>query len=163
MQEGIDVLTLDQRPIDFRALVQKDKKGQWKLTSLIARVAKRNQHVCNVAKGGSMMAIKPLLQQLPHLQSTIIFDRLKKSAIEIATMLDKNTPGTYGEFGIDLAINKQGYPKLLEVNTKPSKNNPLPSKHRVRPSIRYLLQYVRFLAHQAKGAVKEELHEKKYN
>jgi len=53
----------------------------------------------------------------------------------------------FGELGIDLAIDTSGRVWLLEVNSKPSKNDNTPlSGQGIRPSVRIMLHYARHLA-----------------
>ncbi|UUZ93294.1 YheC/YheD family protein [Paenibacillus sp. P25] len=61
VQQGLDLLSVDGRPVDFRALVQRGDKGQWGITSIVARIAGNHHFVSNLARGGSLTTVRDAL------------------------------------------------------------------------------------------------------
>lgn len=126
IQQGLSLIQQGRRPVDFRALVQKNGQGQWSITSVVARTAGNDNFVANLARGGS---IDSVLNTLPHtnLDKHISYDTIKHSlkaiALTIANALDERVDGHFAEFGVDLAVDVQGDIWLIEVNSKPSKVN----------------------------------------
>ncbi|UUZ93293.1 YheC/YheD family protein [Paenibacillus sp. P25] len=68
--------------------------------------------------------------------------------MQIAKGIETQVPGHFAELGIDLALDTRGRVWLLEVNSKPSKddNTPLQAGKKMRPSVKRLVQYARFAA-----------------
>ncbi|MVP00887.1 YheC/YheD family protein [Paenibacillus lutrae] len=149
IQQGLDLLTIGGRPVDFRALVQRDGEGKWVLSSLLARIAAEEHFVSNIARGGTMCGVQEALEQSRfHAMKHVIHTKLRKAALGIAHTLGSHVPGIFGELGIDLAVDTSGSAKLLEVNSKPSREEftrPHPEQA-ARPSITRLVDYAIYLA-----------------
>lgn len=146
VQEGIDLLTYENRPMDFRFLCHKQNFHQWKISSAVARVSAENQFVANLARGGSLFSIKDALSSsFEQSEAVHIRKLLNELSIEIAEALSIYNSGHYGEFGIDLAIDSSGHPWIIEVNTKPSKNAEERNTMAARPSARSIIDYCLFL------------------
>ncbi|TPG71064.1 YheC/YheD family protein [Brevibacillus laterosporus] len=153
LQQGLTLIGIGSNPTDFRVLVQKNRRGIWAATSIVARTG-QNSIVSNVARGGSMMSAKQALQTCGPWKSNNkpTISTLRKVALLIAKRLEYSLQGEYAEFGIDLGIDVDGQIWLLEVNSKPSKgitslqvkeNETAP--RRPRPSVRRLVDYSAFL------------------
>jgi hypothetical protein len=149
IQQGLHLIQIDGRPIDFRALVQKNGSGNWIITSLVCRTASANHFVSNVARGGTLSKARYAIAKsnLPAASKLVAVEQLHRAALDIAKGIDKHIPAHFGELGIDLAIDTGGRVWLLEVNAKPSKNDNAPLKEgKIRPSVRMIIQYARFLS-----------------
>ncbi|NEW07778.1 YheC/YheD family protein [Paenibacillus sp. SYP-B3998] len=150
LQQGLDLISADGRPVDFRALVQKGPLGQWAITSIVGRIAGSQHFVSNLARGGSLSTVKAALAKssLSAQLRLSAFARLRKASLDIAKGIETQIPNHFGELGIDLAIDTNGKVWLLEVNSKPSKddNTPLTNERKIRPSVKQLVQYARYLA-----------------
>ncbi|MFD0716464.1 YheC/YheD family protein [Paenibacillus sp. GCM10027626] len=149
IQQGLNLITINGRPVDFRALVQKNQTGNWSLTSIVARTAGNHHFVSNLARGGTLSTVKEAVMKsnLSFASSNDAPARLQRAALEIARGIDSHIPAHFGELGIDLAMDSVGRIWLLEVNSKPSKNDntPLPDQ-KIRPSVRNVIRYSRHLA-----------------
>ncbi|SEG74422.1 YheC/YheD family protein [Paenibacillus sp. UNC499MF] len=151
IQEGLDLMTIGGRPVDFRALVQRDGDGEWVLSSIVARIAAEQHFVSNLARGGTMTAVQEALAGSSLASRKGSIQRtLKSTALTVAQAIGSNVKGTFGELGVDLALDAAGRVKLLEVNSKPSREEfSLPSasdEALARPSVRRLLEYAVYLA-----------------
>ncbi|MNJ53594.1 Endospore coat-associated protein YheD [compost metagenome] len=72
---------------------------------------------------------------------------MQKTALEIAQGIDKYIPAHFGELGIDLAVDTSGRIWLIEVNSKPSKNDNTPiGDSKIRPSVKQVIEYARYLS-----------------
>ncbi|GFN30884.1 YheC/YheD family endospore coat-associated protein [Paenibacillus xylaniclasticus] len=148
VQQGLTLIDISKRPVDFRALVQKNAAGKWTVTSIVARTAGGTHFVSNLARGGTLSTVREAIgrsnlitgrQEAPS--------RLQKAALEIAEGVDKHIPSHFGELGIDLAIDTSGRVWLLEVNSKPSKSDNTPlTEQKIRPSVLRMIQYSRYLS-----------------
>lgn len=155
LQQGLSVIQIGPRPVDFRALVQKNATGNWSITSIVARTAGDEKFVANLASGGTIDTVintLPRTNLLQHISSEEMLISLKRAAISIAEAIDRNIDAHFGELGVDLAIDVQGKVWLLEVNSKPSKqdNTPLQGT-RIRPSVRMVISYAKYLTGMEEG------------
>ncbi|WP_313781775.1 YheC/YheD family protein [Paenibacillus larvae] len=150
IQQGIHLATVHRKPLDFRALVQRDSQGEWSITSVVARVAKEQHFVSNVAQGGSLSKVSEALERssLSPDHRAELPAKMRRAALDIAKGIETFIPAHFAELGVDLAVDQWGKIWLLEVNSKPSKNDntPLDGTVRIRPSVRKTVQYARFLA-----------------
>jgi hypothetical protein len=157
LQQGLKLIGLNENPADFRVLVQKGKRGEWTVSSMVARLG-QNKVVSNIARGGSMVSAAQALQLCgPKLSGPVSANTLKRVSLKIAQLLEKSLQGHYAEFGIDLGVDVHGRIWLLEVNSKPSKSTSavqqpvvpegeaLPPR-RPRPSVVRMLDYAAYLS-----------------
>ena len=149
IQQGLDLIEVSGRPVDFRALVQRDGQGAWTVTSVVARIAGYNHFVSNLARGGTLCRVKDALAKSnlqPALRRTV-YANMRKAALDIANGIASQIKGHFGELGVDLAVDTNGKVWLIEVNSKPSKHDGTPlAEGAVRPSAKLTVQYARYLA-----------------
>ncbi|WP_123041335.1 YheC/YheD family protein [Cohnella candidum] len=149
IQQGLDLIEIGGRPVDFRALTQKNAVGEWTVTSVVSRTAGSDHFVSNLARGGTLSKTREALvkSNLPAVFRGDASARLHRAALDIAKGIDAYIPAHFGELGIDLAIDTNGRVWLLEVNSKPSKNDNTPlTEGKIRPSVRMMIQYARYLS-----------------
>lgn len=149
IQQGLQLMEVSRRPVDFRALVQKNGTGKWGVTSIVARTAGSNHFVSNLARGGSLSTVREALAKgsLPAGVRESAQVQLPKAALAIARGIETHIPAHFGELGIDLALDQSGRIWLLEVNSKPSKNDNTPlNDQKIRPSVKQMILYCRYLA-----------------
>ncbi|MFH5185677.1 YheC/YheD family protein [Paenibacillus sp. TAB 01] len=149
IQQGLNLISIGGRPVDFRALVQRNELGQWGITSIVARIAGNHHFVSNLARGGSLSSLKDALARSNYPSSADGNAKLRKASLAIAKGIETQIPGHFAELGIDLALDTQGRVWLLEVNSKPSKDDNTPlagNESKIRPSVKQLVQYSRFAA-----------------
>jgi glutathione synthase/RimK-type ligase-like ATP-grasp enzyme len=149
VQQGLNLIEAGGRPVDYRALTQKNSSGKWAITSIVARTAGSHHFVSNLARGGTLSTVKESVAKsnLPVQFRGDASSRLSRAALDIARGVDNHIPAHFGELGIDLALDTMGRVWLLEVNSKPSKNDNTPLKEgKIRPSVRMLIQYARHIS-----------------
>ncbi|WP_025026602.1 YheC/YheD family protein [Caldalkalibacillus mannanilyticus] len=96
---------------DLRVSVQKGRAGRWEITGIVARVARENGIVTNVAQGGAAVSyfeVKGLIQ--PE-----IMEGIKELSLSIAREIEQDQPMA-ADLGVDLAIDKKDRIWLIEVN-----------------------------------------------
>lgn len=146
LQETIQLKKYKNRTLDFRILCHKKNYQAWSVSSAVARVSGSNQIVSNLARGGELLPLKNVLEEIfSKKEARNLRKILTELSLEIVQTLYTYAGGEYGEFGIDLAIDENGHPWILEVNTKPSKSNEDHTNGKVRPSARGILNYCLFL------------------
>ncbi|MBW4084174.1 YheC/YheD family protein [Paenibacillus sp. S150] len=149
IQQGLPLMELGRRPVDFRALVQKNGTGKWCVTSIVARTAGSNHFVSNLARGGTLSTVREAIAKssLPSGVKESSQVQLPRAALAIARGVETYIPAHFGELGIDLALDQSGRIWLLEVNSKPSKNDNTPlNDQKIRPSVKQMILYCRYLA-----------------
>lgn len=155
VQQGISLLEFQNRTMDFRVLVHKKQNRLWEVTSLVARISAEQQFVSNIAKGGEIM--KPhmaLVSCFSNDKAMELLSRIKELSIFAADAVSKKTKGLMGELGIDIGLDPDGKPWIIEVNSKPSKNSedtPL----KIRPSAKAIIQFCTKLAFDGAAELEE--------
>ena len=154
LQQGLPLIGLQGKPADFRVLVQKNRRGEWSVTSMVARIG-QNRIVSNVSRGGSMLAPQQALRLCGpwHGNSRPSPQKLKQIALKLSVLLEQALPGHYAEFGIDLGVDVYGHVWLLEVNSKPSKAaSAVPHQagaeeppRKARPSVLRMFDYAAYM------------------
>ncbi|NBI28268.1 YheC/YheD family endospore coat-associated protein [Chengkuizengella marina] len=148
IQQGISLIKVNHRPIDFRALVQKNINGEWEITSIVGRIASNNHFVSNLARGGTLSSVKEALlkSNLPKHEVRNTIHRLNHSALKIVEGLEEQIPNHFAELGVDLSIDVHGKVWMIEVNSKPSKSDHTSlNENKIRPSVKKIIQYARYL------------------
>ncbi|WP_084783554.1 YheC/YheD family protein [Paenibacillus sp. FJAT-26967] len=119
VQRGIRLLTSKGRPFDIRIMVQKNFDGDWENTGIIGRVAHPDKIVTNYHSGGTPTPVPRLLNDyLDPDQVEEYVKKLNKLGLEIAEYMHTGYPKVTA-FGVDIAIDKDLKPWILEVNTRP--------------------------------------------
>jgi len=141
VQKGIPVLTHQGRPFDFRVMTQRNPAGQWENTGIAARVAHPRKIVSNGSQGGTIYGAADLLRPIAGRErSARLIGRMNKLALLAADRLGGKYPAMH-ELGIDIAVDRQWKPWILEVNTRP---DPCPfTKLTDRTAIRRIVRYGR--------------------
>lgn len=150
IQETIPFCLYEGRPLDFRILCHRIGQ-EWTVLSSVARIAGDGEFVSNVDRGGQTAKPRTILNKILPV-SKGIHENMKALSLSAAVYLSEVLEGRFSEFGIDLGIDADGKPWIIEVNSKPSK---LTSQHSesVRPSVRGLY-------HHSVSVWKEEEEEK---
>lgn len=113
VQQWIEFKELNGLPFDIRAVVQKNGKNRWQLTSRVGRVANERGKITNLNQGGEMVSLSDL-----HLNK--YYRDIRQFCLKIAKTFEKLYPWT-AEMGIDLAIDQQGKLWYIETNFCPEK------------------------------------------
>ncbi|WP_246239208.1 YheC/YheD family protein [Paenibacillus anseongensis] len=139
VQQGIDLLKHDGRSFDIRVMVQKNRNGQLQTTGIIGRLAKPSKIVTNFHSGGTPLKIDTLLKS--HLRGadrTNFIKKIKSLGREASIVLGESYRRKKA-FGVDIAIDSNMKPWILEINTGPDMSifNTLKDKTMYRKILRY--------------------------
>jgi glutathione synthase/RimK-type ligase-like ATP-grasp enzyme len=146
IQQGIPLLTDQSRGMDYRVLCHKNQQNNWDVTSVVARISAENEFVSNIARGGEIMTpINALKENMSISDAKWTIAQMKDLAIETALIIERKTSGITGELGIDIGIDQDGKPWIIEVNSKPSKNFE-DGQMKIRPSAKAIIQFCTKLA-----------------
>ena len=113
LQQWIPFKEFNGRPFDIRAVMQKNYKDKWQLTSRVARVANEQGQITNVSQGGEIVSMS-------RLQLKKYYGVIHEFCLEIAKTFAQLYPWV-AEMGIDLAIDKNGKLWYIETNFCPEK------------------------------------------
>lgn len=117
------------------------------MTSAVARVSQQGNFVSNLARGGEIAHAHGILQEVyEHQTAQQIAKLLKELALDICHCITVSTDGLFAELGIDLALDTDGHPWIIEVNTKPSKQHDSITDKMIRPSTKAIVQYCAYLS-----------------
>lgn len=137
VQKGINLLKYKNRPFDIRVMVQKNKHNQWETTGVVGRLAKPKKIVTNYHNGGTPLPLEGLLA--PHLSNNKEYiNHISELSVNVSEHMSKYF-SKYRAFGVDVAIDSQLKPWILEVNTRPDKYifNALKDKSMFRKILKY--------------------------
>ncbi|MBN2981192.1 MULTISPECIES: YheC/YheD family protein [Cohnella] len=146
-QQGIELLKFNKRRFDLRVMVQINPAKEWEATGIIGRLAHPRKIVTNYHSGGTLYPFEKLMggylgsgEKLNAFQ-----DKLKGLGKKIAVTLERSFPGIK-EIGIDIAVDRNLKPWILEVNTLPDPYifRKLPNSAIFRRIYRYANAYGRF-------------------
>ncbi|NOU97248.1 hypothetical protein GC093_29065 [Paenibacillus sp. LMG 31456] len=121
VQQGIELLRWNKRPFDLRLMISKKDDNTWRNLGFVGRAAHPKKIVTNIRSGGTAVSIDDLLA--PYTNQTSkkkIIRKLNQLGRRICGQLEKNYPGIR-LFGIDLGMDQNLKPWVIEANTRPEK------------------------------------------
>lgn len=150
VQQGLNLARYHGRPFDLRIIFQKNRDGEWKIGKKFVRVAAPGSSVANLSRGGKAETSKKVLSVILDKDDAAIDRRnneIKMLCAMIANTLEEQSGSTFGELGLDIGIDINGKPWLIEVNSKPRKTTDTDlSMAIVRATFRRPLEYAIHLA-----------------
>lgn len=119
-QQGIQLLSWNGDPIDFRVHTNRNREGEWEVSALAAKLAGSNSITTHITSGGKTLSLSELIHDLGK-SSTMVL-QLKEAAIKISKALTGQMEGIIGEIGFDLGVDEQGDIWMFEANAKPGRS-----------------------------------------
>lgn len=123
IQQGIRLLKYNGRNMDLRILMMKDRQGKWEAIRHHCRIAKETYTITNYSLGGDWINYEEIY---PYLKSTFIRrsipdkEELVNAAKKVLYYYEKEF-GSFGEIGMDMAVDIYGDIWFIEANTRPEK------------------------------------------
>lgn len=115
IQQRIPLATYQGSPFDLRVSVQKNGSGEWQVTGIVGKVAKRGSYVTNVAKGGTCKSLKELVSNAPLLDYDQVYDAIETFSLKAVTELANHFP-SLADVGLDIGLTEEGFPMFIECN-----------------------------------------------
>jgi len=152
IQQGIPLMKHDGLPFDLRVLTQKNLQRNWETTGILGRVAAPGKIITNIHGGGRLATFNELVR--PHFDQERfqqLRSELYRLGIHTAVQLQRSFP-RLKEIGIDIALDEDGRPWIIEVNTLPGiyAFGLLPDKETYRKIKRYARAYGRLPSKKGK-------------
>jgi hypothetical protein len=148
-QQGIELISFQDRQFDLRALVQKNGLGQWDITGIGARVAGNRSITTHVPRGGSIEDPEKLLNVFfGQEQGRKLMAKVKYTTLLIARQIERAAGSILGEMSMDLGVDKDGQIWFFEANAKPMKFD---EPHIRKKSLDRIFQYSSYLLKQKAG------------
>jgi hypothetical protein len=123
LQQGIDLMDLQGRQLDFRVVLLKPGK-KWRYMGVMGKWAPSGQIVTNHCRGGSSIGLSQALKsslKLEELRQHELDAELREMGYRIAAALEASFP-LITELGLDIGIDRSQRLWLIEANTRPQYN-----------------------------------------
>ncbi|MEK4252329.1 YheC/YheD family protein [Paenibacillus sp. FSL W7-1287] len=118
IQKGIDLLTIDGCPVDYRVKYVYES-GKWHYRAIVGRKAKRGLAVTNLTQGGKLLQGSVAIRKTLGSGAVQSKKGQMRRLTELSTnVLTRQYPGLT-HLGYDYGIDKYGKVWMLEVNTNP--------------------------------------------
>lgn len=124
IQQGIDLATYKESPFDIRIIYQKGGKGNWMVSKKFVRVAPAGSSIANLSSGGRAERAVEVFKDIYNNRDLILSKNnlINSLCKTVALTLENTSKSIYGELGLDIGIDKDGSPWLIEVNSRPRKS-----------------------------------------
>ncbi|MBB6672331.1 YheC/YheD family endospore coat-associated protein [Cohnella nanjingensis] len=146
-QQGIALASVNDRPFDLRALIQKNQNGAWELTGIGARLAGNSSITTHVPRGGSIEDPEKLLVSVfGQEKAQRVFGKVKNTAVLLARQIERSSKNKLCEMSMDLGVDATGHVWFFEANSKPMKFD---EPHIRQKSLERIFQYSQYLYRQS--------------
>lgn len=127
VQQHVDLPLYQGRPVDFRVMMQKDGRGQWVVRGMMGRFGKKGDILTSFVMHGYATPVAEALRRAYGVgwrEAVRLQDRMLDMAFTVCHALDR-TAGCYGDLGLDIGMDRNGWPWLFEANKMPFHGLPL--------------------------------------
>lgn len=123
-QQGIQLISLNDRPIDFRVHTNKDQEGKWQMTALAAKIAGRGSVTTHIRSGGQVLPHQDVIKRCfpSHKLQSKVSSTLESAVLTLSQAIEESLPDYIGELGFDIGIDHSGHPWMFEANSKPGRH-----------------------------------------
>jgi hypothetical protein len=119
IQQGIDLIRYENRPLDFRIHTNRDHEGKWRMTALAAKIAGRGSVTTHLNNGGMIKTLEELYPE--KIKREELYKQLEDTVITLSHAIAARTEGFIGEIGFDIGLDREGHIWLFEANSKPGR------------------------------------------
>lgn len=147
-QQGINLITYQGRPVDFRVHAHKTRTDQWMVVAIGAKMAGPGCITTHLRTGGTLMEAQTALRATFGEQAKHILTRIEQAALRLARALETSFAAPVGELGFDLGVDRAGGVWMFEANAKPGRSvfHHPSMREADRLSRKAILDYALFLA-----------------
>jgi hypothetical protein len=112
LQKTIDLQRRGDAPFDIRVSVQRDGTGNWQVTGMVGKVARKGGYLTNVFQGSTVARLEDLFPDRARVEA-----KLSRAALRIVRHLSKRLPHL-ADVGFDFGIARNGKPYFIEMNCR---------------------------------------------
>lgn len=119
VQRGVQLATIDGRPLDYRVKITRDKTREWRIIAMVGRLARPGLFVTNLSQGGRQLRLADAIQK--SISSEAVSNtkqEMRRIARIGAEVIGRRYPGLR-RLGFDYGLDKNGRIWIFEVNTSP--------------------------------------------
>jgi hypothetical protein len=120
VQQGIHLLRVDGRIVDFRVHTNKDEDGEWQITAIAAKIGGQGSATTHINNGGEVKIVEEVFSSKE--EQKLYKEKLIETSLYLSKVLESHVEGIIGEIGFDLGIDKDGKIWLFEANSKPGRS-----------------------------------------
>jgi len=120
VQQGVSLIRINHRTIDFRVHTNKNRNGHWQVSVMAGKIAGRGSVTTHLNNGGFVQTLDEIFESQQEYNEITV--KLEDAALQLSKAIDEKVKGCIGEIGFDLGIDKQGKVWLFEANSKPGRS-----------------------------------------
>ncbi|MFT4417071.1 YheC/YheD family protein [Fredinandcohnia humi] len=120
VQQGIHLIRVDHKTVDFRVHTNKDENGKWQVSVLAGKISGRGSVTTHLNNGGVVRTLDEIFPDTD--EHNKITSSLESVALLLSEVIDSRQKGHIGEIGFDIGIDKHGKVWLFEANSKPGRS-----------------------------------------
>ena len=145
LQQGINLMRVNGRKVDFRVVSQRDGSGKWHIVGIVPKVAAVDGVVTNLVAGGERRTLEQIVGIARSEGKLLPVRKLEQCALEISKRISAQHP-KMGLAGFDLGVDEEGRVWMIEMNPKPARS--LLDEEMRLASARYSAEFAGYLARQ---------------
>ena len=120
IQQAIDLITIDDRIVDFRGELQRNGRGELTITAIPARIGKQYSPISTRGSSYSFEFFFENIMNYSKEETALINSSSEDFLVKIYTLVEQ-AYGPFGELGIDIGLDKTGKLWFIECNAKSAK------------------------------------------
>lgn len=119
VQQGIRLLRINKRPVDFRVHANKDENGAWHISAIAAKAGGSGSPTTHNNAGGEILTLEEAFPEEAARKEHV--RRMEEAALTLASLIENNVGGLIGEIGFDFGIDHEDRVWMFEANSKPGR------------------------------------------
>lgn len=116
IQKAIPLARYNGRPFDIRVSVQRGGSGNWQVTGMVGKVARKGSHVTNVARGGTVERCEKLFRS-GTMNAVMTANSVRALSLNITRYLGSRLD-RLADVGLDIGVTSAGKPYFIELNCR---------------------------------------------
>ncbi len=116
IQQAIPLAKYNGNPYDIRVTVQRGSSGNWQVTGMYGKVARKGSHVTNIARGGTAKKCDILFRNNFQNPSRVA-QSVQLVSLNMVRYLG-NRLKHLADVGLDMGVDSSGKPYFIEMNSR---------------------------------------------
>jgi hypothetical protein len=119
VQQGIRLLAIEGRPIDFRVHLMRDETNAWVVSGMGCKKAGKGSITTHIRNGGTLLTPETALWSLFGERADTLLTKIKDVCMQLAQAIVRRSTHHIGELGFDIGVDEDENIWMFEVNAKP--------------------------------------------